>query len=299
MVDATWRPLGVDTEEEIAAYDALHDGVRDWMSDAYWDWVLHSIRLWTTYSDGSGRLAALRVVLTEEMCQELRIPLKSLRVERRDLDYSSGAWQLNEAMKALKGHAAPLQVADYLLAHGEKVEPDVLEAVLTRTKSAWTVGERLGRPGLVRRVPEGVQAAVDDVMTRAGQAGIRLAKAWEELYGLSPDASRAYGLAVKAVEDAAIPVVSSTNAKATLGTVIAQMEQQGDWSLPLDREHGNAPSGETVIAMMRILWHGQFDRHGGQPLQPGDVSFEEAQIAVGLAVTLVSWFDAKLPTRMP
>ena len=28
-----------------------------------------------------------------------------------------------------------------------------------------------------------------------GQAGIRLAKAWEALYGVSPDSSKSYGLA--------------------------------------------------------------------------------------------------------
>lgn len=291
-----WRPLGVDSEDEIAEYDALHDGVPLWMDTTFWAWVTQAVTiiLRDTYYP-SARAAFLDESLAEEMCQLLKIPLPNVR--RKEQWEEHGRQQLTTAMKALKTHPHPLQIADYLLANGGHADVDVLDALLGRSKSAWAVGDRAGRPGLVRRVAEGVQASVDDVMTRAGQAGVRLAKAWGELYGLNPDPSHAYNLAIKAVEDACVPVVSPSNKVSTLGTVIKQMEDQGDWSLPLDREHKKAPSGATMIAMMRMLWHGQYDRHGGQPLVAGDVSFEEAQVAVGLAVTLVSWFDAKLPAQ--
>lgn len=134
-------------------------------------------------------------------------------------------------------------------------------------------------------------------MARAGRAGVRLAKAWEHLYGLAPNASEAYRLAILAVEDAAIPIVSPTNSSATLGTVLRQLEDQGDWSLAMDREHPQAPSGVVLMSMMRMLWHGQHDRHGGRPSAPGNVSTEEATVAVGLAVTLVQWFNAGLVRR--
>ena len=49
--------------------------------------------------------------------------------------------------------------------------------------------------------------------------------------------------------------------------------------------------------MARMLWHGQHDRHGGQPSAPGDVSMEEATVAVSLAVTLVNLFSAGLVER--
>ena len=29
--ETSWRPLGIDSDEEIAEYDALHDGVPEWM----------------------------------------------------------------------------------------------------------------------------------------------------------------------------------------------------------------------------------------------------------------------------
>lgn len=100
-----------------------------------------------------------------------------------------------------------------------------------------------------------------------------------------------------AVEDAAIPLISPKHPRPTLGTVLSQIESQGDWRLPMEREHPNAPSGDVLIGLMRMLWHGQHDRHGGQPSAPGDVSVEEATVAVSTAVTLVHWFDANLVQR--
>ena len=31
MADAVWRPLSVQTEEQVAEYDALHEGVPEWI----------------------------------------------------------------------------------------------------------------------------------------------------------------------------------------------------------------------------------------------------------------------------
>ncbi|MEV5769130.1 hypothetical protein AB0L34_31870 [Micromonospora sp. NPDC052213] len=79
--------------------------------------------------------------------------------------------------------------------------------------------------------------------------------------------------------------------------MLKQLEDQGDWRLPMEREHTSAPSSHVIIAMLRMLWHGQHDRHGGQPSAPGNVSVDEAQVAVSVAVTLVQWFDAGLIQR--
>ncbi|UOX87198.1 hypothetical protein MUY14_36580 [Amycolatopsis sp. FBCC-B4732] len=297
MTDDVWRPLGVDTEEQVAEYDALHDGVPTWMDAAYWTWVRDVLTVREYTSTGRNQVDMLNVSLAEKMCQMLRIPLPSLR--KSYADYSVGQDQLNRAIQALRGHSLPLQIADYLLAHGGKVPSDNLDSLLERSRSAYRVGVRAGRPGLSRRVPEGVQVAAESVMVRAGKAGVRLSSAWGELYGVNSNASAAYRLAILAVEDAAIPVVSPSNKSATLGTVIKQIEDQKDWRLPMDREHGKAPSSDVVIATLKMLWHGQHDRHGGQPFAPGNVSFAEAQVAVSLAVVLVQWFDAGLIQRLP
>lgn len=303
MSEDPWRPLGIDTDEEVAEYDALHDGVTAWMAASFWAWVRDAVTVYRRYGayDGlindSSRAAMLDTDLAEAMCQKLRIPLPNLR--SREVDSYTGQNQLRQAMESLIKHAAPLQIADYLLGHGGHARAADLEELLGRSKSAWEVGVRAGRPGLVRRVPLGVQVAADWVMARAGRAGVRLAKAWDELYGLVPNPSEAYRLAIVAVEDAAVPVVSPQNSSATLGTVLKQIEDQRDWRLLMDREHASAPSSGVLVGMMRTLWHGQHDRHGGQPTAPGNVSVKEAAIAVSLAVTLVQWFDAGLIQRAP
>lgn len=200
--------------------------------------------------------------------------------------------------RSIAGEASrPFQIADYILAHFDRVDADTLDALLERSKSAWRVGTRAGRPGLVRRVPLGVQTGADSVMSRAAKAGVCLASAWETVYSPTPNVSEGYRLAILAVEDAATPVVSPTNKSATLRTVLNQMESQGDWSLPMTREHPKAPPNDVIIGMMRMLWHGRRDRHGGQPSAPGNVSEDEAKVAVGLATTLVDWFSTGLVSR--
>ncbi|RMI09285.1 hypothetical protein EBM89_10995 [Cellulomonas triticagri] len=265
------------------------------MVHPYWSWVLEALTTYRTYRDGSGRIASLDEKVVEPMCQILRIPMPTLRMP--DVNHTTAQAHLKTAMSSLQKHPRPLQIADYLLAHGRNVKPGEFEALLTRSKSAWSVGTRAGKPGLVRRVPEGVQKASDAVIARSGRAGVRLARAWEELYGIDSNPSEAYRLAILAVEDAAVPVVSPTNERATLGTVLSQLESQGNSRLPMEREHDKAASDQVLIGMARMLWHGQHDRHGGQPSAPGAVSVDEARVALGVAVALVDWFSAGLVRR--
>jgi len=288
-----WRPLGMDTEDEIADYDALHDGVPDWMQSAYWEWVEKTISI-TRQGDGyrASPVACVDLELVKAMCQVLQLPLPDLRVHF--LDGSTGAEQVKRAMSALTRHDAPLQICDYLLAYCNRAKAEPLEEMLVRSKSAWKVGQRAGKPGLERRVPKGVQDSADSVIARSGVAGFHLAQAWEALYGLASNASEAYRLAIVSVEDAAIPVVSPSNAKATLGSVIGQMQSQMNWRLPMTREPSSITTRDVIIGMMKTLWEGQHDRHGGQPSAPGNVSIDEASVAVNLAVTLVAWFSAGL-----
>lgn len=295
MSEEPWRPLGVDNQEEVAHYDALHDGVPAWMVDAYWAWIRQALTRIQSYSDGSGRVAMLNVELAEAMCQTLRIPLPNLRWS---VSLDNGRRQLDQAIATLRSHQSALQVADYLLAHNDRVDRAGLEALLSRSNSLWRVGERSGRAGLARRVSQGVQHASDGVIEASGQAGRHLAQAWQELFGLDGSSSEAYRLAILAVEDAAVPVVSPVNRSATLGTVIKQIEDQGDWRLPMTREHSKAPSGEVIVSLMRLIWHGQHDRHGGQPSAPGAVTPDEARVAVMAAVVLVDWFTEGLVQRL-
>ncbi|WP_454853922.1 hypothetical protein [Promicromonospora soli] len=191
-----------------------------------------------------------------------------------------------------------LPFVDYLIAiegegRWESQAITDLEEILLECGSAWKVGTREGHVGLERRVPLGVQEAADHVMATSGRAGERLSGAWHATFGVSPDPSKAYSLAVKAVEDAAIGgTVPPNQPSPTLGNVIRQLEKDGDWNLPLTREDPKAPTSETVVRMLRALWRGHHDRHGGDPGAPQSVSQDEAEAAVMLAVPLVQWFTS-------
>jgi hypothetical protein len=166
--------------------------------------------------------------------------------------------------------------------------------LLAEAGSAWRLGERHGKVGLVRRLPEGVQAAAEVIFLKPN-AGKRLAAAWEAVFGVNPNPSEAYRLAVKAVEDASAPLVIPNDAVPTLGKVISRIEQGGQFKLPhLREEPGGTTSHEVLLYNLKQLWWGQYDRHGGAPPSPlpDDVTQEEAESAVILAVTLVGWFES-------
>lgn len=291
--DSTWRPFSVESDEEVATYDALHDGVPAWMHTGLWAWIKEAIA--TLYSDERGRRGwGPNVPLCEQMAEVLQFPFPNLR----DTDYYRAGISSSSAMAALETAKKPLHIADFLLSHSERADQSVLETLLGRSKSLWQVGTRSEKPGLVRRVEQAVKDNADKVMAESGRAGVKLAKAWGFLYGLDPNASEAYRYAIHAVEAAAIPVVVPPTAKEpTLGTAISQMDSQKDWALPMLREHAKTPTPEVLVAMMRVLWRGQHDRHEGESALPGTVSIEEAKVAVGLAVALVQWFNDGLIQR--
>ena len=285
--ETSWRPLGIDSDEEIAEYDALHDGIPEWMYSALWEWVRSEITIVKKDYATKGSVQHLDRRIVEPMLQTLQIRIPDVR---------NSFHPIRDMIITLQDESKDLQIVDYILAHSSRAKADKLEEILTRCKSAWTVGTRSGKRGLARRVPLGVQVGAGSVIERAGRAGKHLAKAWENLYGIQHNISEAYRLAILAVEDAAIPRISPYNGRATLGTVLRDLESQGDWSLPMTREHEKAPSKDVLIGMIRLLWHGQHDRHGGQEEQE-PVSKQEAIVAIGLATTLVQWFDAGIVVR--
>lgn len=281
MTEELWRPLGFDGEA-AADYDVLNDGVPPWMASSIWQWVRMHMSRSVRSGVGAGHPSLYFSVETarevERVCR--------LHIGYYSTDLTRG---LDATRAAAERAGAELRVVDYLLSRSTSNE-DTLERVLKEGGSAWTVGTRAGVPGLVRRVPEGAQINAESVMASAGQAGARLRQAWERAFGLSPDPTGAYAFAVRAVEDATVPVVVPKQANATLGHVIGQLKTDGDWSLPLTREDDEAPTCETVLRMCQALWKGHHDRHGGVPGAPETVSQEEAEAAVTLAVPLVQWF---------
>ncbi|WP_148070777.1 hypothetical protein [Curtobacterium sp. PhB130] len=166
-----------------------------------------------------------------------------------------------------------------------------LESTLSDGGSAWTVirwNESHAR--LTKRVSDGVQLAVRDVLSATDAASAKLQEAWLDAYGTSPRASVAYSHAVVAVETAALSLIETGKEEPTLGTVITVLEASNPkWRLVL-RDNEKAPSAKSLATMMRVLWRGHASRHGRPDY--ADATLEEARAAVILAATLVQWLTS-------
>jgi hypothetical protein len=119
----------------------------------------------------------------------------------------------------------------------------------------------------------------------AGSAASHLHTAWEEIHAFEPDPVKAYSEAIKAVEAAAHAVIEPDNDESTLGTMIRELFDK-DSKVSLAISGGRV---STLRSMMSLLWFGQTSRHGGQYSTKLE-TFEQAEMAVHLAVTLVEWF---------
>jgi hypothetical protein len=286
-----WRPLFVrENEAAIEKYDALHDGVPEWLYPSLWEWIVYEVTV-PRKSVGGRTLDASR-----------------LRAIERSLRFSIG-WDGghgSEGLDALQWnfkHEGPdlmLKVVDYLLSQKnpslESSRIKGLDNLLTEAGSAFRVAEGTP-PMLVRRVDKTVEEASRLVTGKDDTSGTLLALAWRKAYGLSPNPSEAYRLAVRAVEAAATPVVLPKDANATLGKVIASLREGGSkWQVSLTHRTDPQRPVDALVSMMALLWEGQYDRHVNDDM-PLQVTQAEAETALHLAVTLVQWFSADRVSR--
>lgn len=275
-----WLPLGVDADE-ASEFTALREDVPDYLYRSLWTWIFGKFSVTLNASSGSG----FNVGLARQCERVLKISIADAG------KYADGSFRA--VQDAVDG--PPMltwRLVDFLLSvnYSRVSGAQGLDTMLLESGSAWKVGERSGKVGLERRLPEGVVDAAQSAFQHPN-AGKRLAAAWEAVFGVNPDPSNGYRLAVVAVEDAAIPVVPTGKAEPTLGDVIRAIDN-GTWRLPHLREHQLAPSHNVLVSMLRLLWRGHHDRHGG-PSTVGvpAVTQPEAESAVMLAVTLVGWFE--------
>lgn len=275
-----WRPLGVEPDDEV--YFELHEGISEWLRKSLVDWVAATVV-------DHGR-PVYPPVVSHEVVKGIERVLR-VKVTSSIGEYEEAASAARILVREFEGRGKEWQLIDYLVSVGANAEQ--LLYILEDASSVWTIGTRSGRPALERRLTDGAAQAIAAVGVNAGNAGKRLSNAFEAAYGVDPDPSKAYSLAIKAVEDATIPVVSPANTKATLGTVIRDFKNAPTFRLPHNREHEDAPTHTVVLGMMQMLWVGQTDRHGG-PASVGvpPVSQSEAEAAVMLAVPLVEWFTS-------
>lgn len=171
-----------------------------------------------------------------------------------------------------------------------------LAVMLKEGGSAWKLNADLS--GLTRRVDETVAQAAKSTMKAAPpDASAHLRRAWEAAYGFSPDATKAYSEAVKAVEAVVLPATIPNDRVGTLGKALKHIKQTAaKWTVAVDQS-GTLASADALIAMLALMWRGQSDRHAGPNTSP--VTLESAQTALHLAVTLVQWFNSGAVKKAP
>lgn len=282
MTDEQWLPLGVEGDQ-VAVFTLPWTEIPAWFQQSLWEWIGPNLLL----SQYGGEIVSFRVGLLRQAERVLHVKLPVFEDHR----VSTGMSSLRSKFDEL-GSDDLLRFVDFLMSGLPEGHEYLgwLEEHLVESGSGWSVGTRAGKPGLVQRLPAGVRDAATEAV-RLGDAGKRLSLAWEATFGVNPDPSNGYRLAVKAVEDAVIPVVCPSDTTATLGKVIGQINA-GSWKPPFLREDAKSPTHDVLVGMLRTLWVGQHDRHGG-PSTVGvpDATQAEAEAAVMLAVTLVGWFS--------
>lgn len=276
------------TPEDAAT---LYEDVPPWMAEPLWDWLeQRTVRRIGNPGGSTGRVTVSNVEFVKKF-------------DRITHSYSPLAPEFAqfgaEAFEQLDIDTL-LRFIDYCVATAEPfidlVSNSELEVILKESNFAWKVGTRDGYPGLERRLPLGVQESADHVMATSGDAGRRLSEAWHAAFGVSPNPLLAYHLAVLAVEDAVLPVVSPKDRDRTLGKAIAVIRDQG-WVLPTPKPDDRAPTGDVLQLTLGMLWHGHGERHGGAMDPDTKITQEAAAAAVMLAVPLVQWFTSGAARR--
>lgn len=143
----------------------------------------------------------------------------------------------------------------------------------------------------------GLEEVVNDTVREVVEAGIRqsadspsghLASAWEAVFGRSKNPTMAHAEMIRAVESASIPVVTPGDSKATLGKIIGQLDGQG--ILYVTTGASDANDGIAgIVAMMRMLWQQQTDRHGANPTIAA--TQERVEFLLPVAAALVHAFS--------
>ncbi len=126
-------------------------------------------------------------------------------------------------------------------------------------------------------------AAIRDAEESAAR---HLRNAWNQTYGRERNPTHAHAEMIRATESAARPVITPNDTRATLGTLIGQLDGQGS----LYTTTGASPANNGVpgiVAMMRVLWQQQTDRHGANPTVPATQGRVEFLLPIASALVHV------------
>lgn len=171
----------------------------------------------------------------------------------------------------------------------------LLDRILTDGGSLWRF-ETDPHWCLVRRVSEAAEQQYQQSTSNASDAADRLKTAWTACYRQNPNYDEAYRNAILAVEAVVLPETIPKDTVGTLGKAIRHMRDTASrWSIG-GLGTDALSSGEVLLSMLELLWTNQ-QRHAKGDGTISSVCREEAEAAVGVAVTLVQWFSAGIVTK--
>lgn len=263
------------------------DGVPAWLEEPLWAWI---DRFFTEVP------IEYALLMAEKLGVELRLPMQSRYQNSPVIRVRDAVGRDQERM---------LDVVDWLLETCPRLPAAALERaprhlgmLLAGGGSRWRVSSDRTRleervdPTVVAETDKAIAAAADSAPT----AGEHLRAAWVSLYGRGPDYGNAIAEAILAVEAAAKPLVLG-EPFGTLGGVLRQLDRDGRWELVMPLQWGRdqriTDAGSVLAAMVKIVWHGQGERHGS-PTSATPKTPEQAETVVTAAVALVHLFTAGL-----
>jgi hypothetical protein len=275
-----YRPLS-SRGQPAERFDGPQTGIPPYLRDPVAGWVEKRIHV---YHSNSGWTLKRQTIEKMQVALRLQQPFEMTRGPSGLLENVLGRVRGDQELA--------LNVIDYLLhfvasdrAAGE------LSDLLTLGGSEWEVSPTEESPDgkwqLTRRAIGPVKPSIDEIRTDSQRAHHHLEIAWSKLVGRSPDPSTAYRESIRAVESVAKPVVSPNNARATLGTMIADLRNKPTkWEVSLD-----SATVDDVANLAGMIWTSQLDRHGTDDEEvPLTVSQKEADAAFYISLALVRFF---------
>ncbi|MFD9841064.1 hypothetical protein [[Kitasatospora] papulosa] len=310
MTTSPWQPLSA-REAGLPVNRTVHEGVPEHLEPGLRSWIREAV---VTESLVHRVIAALKLTAGAHAFDNSRLPSNA-----RDLSRVSAGLLLDVVDCLLYLGVGEVAHHEYLVKHPNADSPlaaifskpakfvnpvDTLDALLSDATSAYQVREAddVSHAGLERVVDATVAESAFTAMQQAESSGrddasFYLRSSWAKAYALHPDASGAYVDAVRAVEDVAIPLYASADPRATLGSVIRELDGNGTaYSMVILDNKAVPAKVDTVLSLMKLLWHGHRDRHpGGQTSAP--ITPEAAQAAVHIAVLLVQLLSTSAVTK--
>jgi hypothetical protein len=159
-----------------------------------------------------------------------------------------------------------------------------IENILRYANVNWRINrEENNQFSLIRRVMPEVQKRYDVVAESVPElAGNHLRNSWKNAYMHGGSYKEAWEYARKAVECMLTPIVSPKNPRATISSLIRDMEAKPEKWICTIPANNNKESVEKFISLLRMMPYEP--GHHGQ--DPTEISEKEAQLQTTLAITI-------------